>query len=117
MATRKFLQHCDLFITQVYSLLTLVYHVYQQSNDYWMGYHGRDSRARFTLDWNTGEVSISGVEKAENGDNDGGDDTDTTGDVGGDDTDTTVETMSGAAVQQGMVSVAALAFTLVQLYL
>lgn len=31
------------------------------SNDIWMGYHGHAHRSRFTVDWNTGEMSFFGM--------------------------------------------------------
>jgi len=34
--------------------------------DHFVGYHGRTDRARFTLDWNTGDIVFSGEEEEEN---------------------------------------------------
>ncbi len=74
------------------------------SNDIWMSYHGHAHRSRFTIDWNTGDMSFFADA-----------DEDADADVDADESDQQVE--SGVSMKSGVIGVISLAFASMALFL
>ena len=75
------------------------------SIDHWVGYHTHEHRARFTLDWNTGEMSFFGEEEETvDEEPEGDEDEDTTA------VSTEADDTSGGAFKNGVIGIMTLAF-------